>query len=111
MKLKFVEGNAHQLFLNGVIEGDMDSTTAMDKMWLGRFCIDYKEDKNGKITNKKKYIKIVKQDKWHSYFPILIHEFAHYLVDLIFPLSKYGFDSKHKFVEKYLSINKFYKIL
>lgn len=102
MKIKFIEGNSRQQFLNGI---KRDGEPYIE---LGCYNVNY--DLN---THKKsdKTISIVKQDKWYLYIPIIVHEFSHYLIDLIFPRGQNGqLGPEHEMVEKYLDVNKLFSI-
>ena len=100
MILKFVEGNCHCSFLNGI------GKSTDDGMILGDCLLKVK---NGK---KSRTIMVVKQDKWYLHIPILIHEFAHYLVDLIFPFTGNNAEiiSKHNIVEVIFDLNTLFNI-
>jgi hypothetical protein len=98
MKLEFIKGNyrykiTNRLFLNGVLNSNEDGID------LGFCCLEYIEDKNGKITRIKKVIKLVKQERWYLYIPTFIHEYCHYLLDYIFPYNKNRKFISHRLID------------
>lgn len=102
MTLEYIKGNAHCQYwngqrLNGILEDGL--------LLMGYLNINFDID-GKKVINKKRIMKIVKQNKWYLHIPIMIHEFGHYLIDLIFPVKA---DSKmnpmHNLVEVLLNLN------
>ena len=100
MVIKFIKGNYRYQFLNGIVNSTNDGVI------LGNCYIDIE---NG---NKRKSIRIVKQDRWYLYIPIMIHEFAHYLVDWIFPFMGDNEEvlTKHNLVDVIFDLNVMYFI-
>ena len=104
MKIEFIKGGDHFITLNGTyINGEIDLP---DRAITGRFIIDYEWDENRKMINKKKTIRIYKQDKWYLNILMLIHELGHWFIDLFFPSDESVINLKQQLVEKYLDLNK-----
>jgi len=106
MKVELIEGDticsSGKTCLNGIWEED--------GVCLGYCYVEYLQDKSGKAKRTNKIIKLVRQGKWYLYIPIFIHEYAHYLLDFIFP---YNFDrafKMHGLVEFFLNFNLIFNI-
>ena len=105
MKVEFIEGNVtSSTGLNGIME---ENDT---KVEMGYLNIQYEFNSDGKRTMSKRAMKIVKQNKWYLHIPIFIHEFGHYIIDVIYPRLSFdgSLNAKHQLVEKYLDLAIFF---